>query len=313
MTKLDELYKAYNLLSAKTKDSIKIIAFYTDKGGTGKTANSYGLACYCAEILNARVLLIDGDRSRNLTNRFGITGEYTINEVFKIDGKFAIYPTDKENIDIIIGDANFTESGTNCNDWETKYLEFYYWISDNIEMLEETYDYIIIDTHNDISQVTLNLLVPSDVIVSVVKPDPDSYDALNNYKKEVEDVLLSLTTIREGRGQRRTAFDAERLILANIVKFSGNNMYNTNKEFISELEKFDGYIGMIPERDMFVESSLENKSIYQLYEESLKNNSKEKERESKRKYLNHVSELYLKIVLEACKKCQEKNLSLGGK
>lgn len=306
LTKLP-IFKEVMEASEKTKGSIKVISFFTDKGGTGKTANSYQIASFCAEVLNAKVLLIDGDRSKNLTNRFGIQGKHTVNDLFKVDGDFAIYPTGKKNIDIIIGDSKFTDKGTNSSEWSTKYLEFYYWLGDNIDTLEQNYDYIIIDTHNDVSQVTLSLLTPSDVIVSAVKPDPDSYDALYKYKEDVEEVLLAKTKIREGRGKQiRTAYDATKLILANSVKFSGNNMHTTNKEFIAELEKFDNYIGLIPERDIFVESSLENKSIFQLYDELSESNSA---KESKGEYVSHIAEIYLMIIYEACKKCLEKNLA----
>ena len=40
----------------KSKDYIKVISFYVDKGGTGKSTHAFNFAGYCADVLKKKVL-----------------------------------------------------------------------------------------------------------------------------------------------------------------------------------------------------------------------------------------------------------------
>lgn len=289
----------FNVLSEKTKDSIKTIAFHVDKGGTGKTLHSYEFAGFCADVLKKRVLVIDGDRSCNLTKTFNVNGELTITEVFKPDGKMPIYHTNNPNIDIIVGDPKFTDEGANANEWATKYLEFYYWMGDNYEYLNSMYDVIVTDTHNDTSKCTYNLLVGADVVVNVLKPDQNSFDALQEYSDKIDEIL-PLTKVRNGR-QFTYGYDAKRLVLITDVRYFGNNPATEVTQFIEEVSQVDGYIGIIPNNKLFLSSTLDNKNIFELYREMSK--AEQAKRES---FMRHLQEVYLNIYYEACKKCYEK-------
>lgn len=90
----------------KSKSYIKVISFYVDKGGTGKTTHAFNFAGYCADVLKKKVLFIDGDRSCNASDTFGVNGELTIADIFKT-GKYEIYHTNNENIDIIVGSPSY--------------------------------------------------------------------------------------------------------------------------------------------------------------------------------------------------------------
>lgn len=301
--------KSYQENFDKAEGMLKVITIHTDKGGTGKSTHTYQFASFCAEVLGKKVLVLDGDASRNLTNRFGVTGKSTISDIFDLNKKFEIYSTGKKNIDIIIGDRNFTETGLDVDSWGSKYLEFYYWIGDNIEFLEREYDFIVIDTHNDRSRVTLNLLVGTDVILNVLQPEVDSYDAFISYEQDVDKVVEPLTLISVNNGRRRSsdkiqAYNNTRLALVNRVRFFGNNILTTHDEFLEVMKQQKEYIGFVPEREKIIsESSLENKSIFELFD-NLKDKRK---KESLTKFLSNISQLYLKVVNEACIKCYEKN------
>ena len=288
-----------HVLSEKTKDALKTVAFHIDKGGTGKTLHSYEFAGFCADVLNKRVLVIDGDRSRNLTKTFSVNGELTIREIFKPDGKMPIYHTNNKNIDIIVGDANFTDEGAEANNWATKYLEFYYWLSDNYDYLNKMYDIIIIDTHNDTSRCTFNLLVGTDVVVNVVKPDTNSFGALQDFVKNINKVVPA-TKVRNGRSFSY-GYDAKRLVLVTDVTYYGNNPATEVSQFIDEVEQVDGYIGIVRSNKLFLKSTLENKGIFELFNELTP-----AEQASKDKFMSHLQEVYFRIYYEACKKCFEK-------
>lgn len=299
---LQPLLEELKAIHAKGKDFFKVVSFYIDKGGTGKTAHSYNYSKFCAEVLNYKVLVIDGDRSRNLTDRYGIEGDKTINSLFDGSDDFAIYKTENPNIDIIIGDEDFTDEGVRASEWGTKYREFDNWISRNYEFLESEYDMIVIDTHNDDSRVTYNLLVGDDVCVNVVSPDPDSYGALARFDKAVEDKIKPKTLIEQGRRQEPIqAFDVTRLILANNVIFNGLNVSKPTQEFLDDMKQREGYMGAIASRKTFVESNLERKSIFEIYSDT-KNKSQGFDN-----YIANIIAIYLKITIEATKKSVEKN------
>lgn len=73
------------------KNGFKTVTFYIDKGGSAKTTNTFNYVKDAVSTRNIKALVIDGDRSRNLTNVFGVNGDKTIADLFKSDGEdFAI-------------------------------------------------------------------------------------------------------------------------------------------------------------------------------------------------------------------------------
>jgi putative uncharacterized protein gbs0406 len=278
---------------AETDGHAKYIAFYFDKGGTGKSTGSFNFAGLCADVLNKRVLVIDGDRSRNITNTFHVYADYTIADVFKT-GKYQFCKTENPNIDVLAGDDTFTDDGVNMDKANTKYMEFVTWIFHHKDLIDQEYDFVVIDTHNDKSRVTWSLLVATDIIVNVVSPDGDCFKALNETDEFIENEIKpgSIPAM-----SRESVFNADNLILANKIVIRGNNVTSSSKEFIKRIKQFDNYIGTIPHRKELEESRLLGENVFVNYLRQ----SKSKQEELKMMILN-IFKIYQNIIIAACNK-----------
>ncbi len=285
-----------NKLLIESKDNVKIISMYLDKGGCGKSSHAFNFASYCADILNKRVLVIDGDRSKNLTTTFGIDGNLTIADIFKT-GEFEIYHSTNQNIDIICGSKEFTDEKTDIQSASTKYLVFLEWIDANEKFLNENYDFIIIDTHNDDSRVTLNLITSAHLIVNTATPDGDSYKAINDLQTLIDEELIPRTKLPRSK---ESVFDAEVAILPNRIPFFGLNISDEAKAFLKQLSIFKNVLGIIPDRPLISKSRLHNKSIFELYEEM-----SPKEKAKKTELIEHIKSVYADIAALACKKVKQ--------
>ena len=280
----------------KSKGYIKVISFYVDKGGTGKTTHAFNFAGYCADVLKKKVLFIDGDRSCNASNTFGVSGELTIADIFKT-GKYEIYHTNNENIDVIVGSPSFTDEGVKIAEASTNYMEFVTWLDYEKEFLDKEYDFIVIDTHNDESKVTGNLLVGSHVVVNVVSPDMNSFTAIYSLLDLVEKTLKPNTIPFRSK---ESITDLDIAILPNIVPFNANQMQIVARKFIKEVETLDGYIGLVPEKVEIRKSNLIGENIFAYYQKS-----SEEEKSGMINFVENLKEIYAKITIAACKKSLE--------
>lgn len=278
---------------AETDGHAKYIAFYFDKGGTGKSTHSFNFAGLCADVLNKRVLVIDGDRSRNITNTFHVYADYTIADVFKT-GKYQFCKTENPNIDVLAGDDTFTDDGVNMDKANTKYMEFVTWIFHHKDLIDQEYDFVVIDTHNDKSRVTWSLLVATDIIVNVVSPDGDCFKALNETDEFIENEIKpgSIPAM-----SRESVFNADNLILSNKIVIRGNNVTSSSKEFIKRIKQFDNYIGTTPHRKELEESRLLGENVFVNYLRQ----SKSKQEELKM-MISNIFKIYQNIIIAACNK-----------
>lgn len=303
---LDELseYLQYQIpeVLSETTGYAKFIAFYIDKGGTGKSTHVFNFAGYCADVLNKRVLIIDGDRSKNISYTFRVEGECTVSNMFKTfksDKPFSVYHTSNKNIDIIPGSSTFTDEGVNINDSKGKYMEFLDFVFYNQDFFNQNYDFVIIDTHNDKSIVTYNLLAACNLVVNVVAPDGNSFTAFEDFPNKVETILKPMTIPPMSR---ESATDLDIVVLANNIVMNGVNMTQETKILIKDLEAEDNYIGLIPYRKNVGISCLTGENIFQMYENLP---PKQKKSVGLINYLTNVSEIYNKIITSACKKAKE--------
>lgn len=280
---------------ADTNGYAKIIAFYIDKGGTGKSTHTYNFAGYCADVLDKKVLVIDGDRSKNTSDTFGVSGKGTIADIFKT-GEFNIYQTDNPNIDIIPGDEVFTDEGVDINKASTKYMEFIIWLDSNKEMLDKEYDFIIIDTHNDDSRVTRNLLAATHLIVNVATPDGDSFKAIDALPRMIEGELKPKTIPFRAK---ESIVDVDIVVMPNRITFNGVHNPQLTKEFINEIEQLDNYIGLVPEKKELRESRLLGQNIFAYY-----NSLAPRKKEKLEKFIQHMNDIYAKIAIVAANKAK---------
>lgn len=154
---------------------MKVIAFGTLKGGTGKTMVAFNIAGVLAE--NHRVLLIDVDPQAHLSENVGIDtadqSGITVKNIFE-DWK-GTTPEDVitvspmplvPNIDVISSHIMLTYTERELTFTPDRERVLQKWIQRNEKALS-VYDYIIIDTHPDIGIVNQNGFMIADSIILI--------------------------------------------------------------------------------------------------------------------------------------------------
>lgn len=154
---------------------MKVIAFGTLKGGTGKTTVAFNIGGILAE--NHRVLFIDADPQANLSDNVGIdttdqTGA-TIRNVFhdwkntRAEDVITHSPIERlPNIDIIASHIRLTATEQQLVSAPARERILSKWMDRNRDVLEK-YDYIILDTNPSMGIVNQNAFMAANKIILV--------------------------------------------------------------------------------------------------------------------------------------------------
>ena len=152
---------------------MKIIAFGTLKGGTGKTSTLFNLGGLLAE--QHRVLLIDADPQFNLTSNAGVSvnikGLRTLKDVFEggVSAEEAICKAPIKalpGLDIIPSSIELTATEINIVNAAARENILQNFMLDNQAALRE-YDYILIDTNPNLGMINQNVFNAADKIILV--------------------------------------------------------------------------------------------------------------------------------------------------
>ena len=172
---------------------MKIITNYTFKGGVGKTVTAISHAEGLAQRGN-KVLLIDVDPQANLTSYF--LGEYDgktlIDCIFEPElTKQTVINTNTDNIDIIAGDMRLIVT----NDELTiakglKHLK----LTKVLDEVNNDYDYCIIDCPPYFTELVVNALFATDIVVIPFRGDRNSLFAFDTVVKTVKDFNKEYST-----------------------------------------------------------------------------------------------------------------------
>lgn len=262
---------------------MKIITININKGGTGKTTVSYNLAKYLAEMKKKKVLLIDGDRSCNLSYSFDNLGSTTIADVFN-DKEITLNSVD-DNLDFIKGSETLEDDTLDLQSRYNNSMLFFLWIADNYEKLEK-YDYMVIDTHNDKSIVTTNFLAVSDIVLGVSEPSRNGLRAWHELENTIDELKKGLVDLRT----RESYVKARPYLIANRVSHIGN----TSKDFLEAVEDIDKYLGMVQKKELLAKSLLEDQSIFEQREKMSK-----RENERHQAFYENVEYVFEEIILKA--------------
>ncbi len=154
---------------------MKVIAFGTLKGGTGKTTVAFNIGGILAE--KHKVLFIDVDPQSNLSDNVGVDvadqDGMTVRDIFHSPNKTK--PTDVitenpmeqlDNLDIIASHIQLTATELQLVATAGRELILKKWIERNRAYLEQ-YDYIILDTSPSMGIVNQNAFMAADKIVLV--------------------------------------------------------------------------------------------------------------------------------------------------
>lgn len=165
----------------------KIIAIANQKGGVGKTTTAINLAASLAA-LEFKTLLVDADPQANSTSGLGFNPKEVENSIYEcmvddveIDG--LILKTDIEFLDLIPSHINLVGAEVeliNLSGREEK-------MKNQLGLVQDRYDFIIIDCSPSLGLITVNALVASN---SVLVPVQCEYFALEGLGKLLHTVKI---------------------------------------------------------------------------------------------------------------------------
>lgn len=200
-----------------------VVGFVSEKGGVGKTTGCYHVGIALHRYHEMKVLVIDADYQRG-----GITGRFfpDLIESFRdgtIPGQtlFTKYQqlysastrsapltvrTSSQGVDVLVADTRLSgvtveklPSTNNIRENNALLLKHLQVISASIDEIETEYDYILIDSHPEISDVLRSIIYASDYCVSPVKLDLQSSIGVPTIISEIDsvnaDAALMSTTI----------------------------------------------------------------------------------------------------------------------
>lgn len=195
----------------------KIISIVNQKGGVGKTTSSVNIGAYLAH-LGKKVLLVDLDPQANASSGLGIDhrkvekGIYNalIGECSLLD---VIIETSQKNY--YIAPATISLSGASVELVSLDNREFR--LSSLLEIVQDDFDYIIIDGPPSLGLLTINSLTASD---QVIIPIQSEYYALEGLGQLLETISLIQNNLKPSLGIMGvviTMFD-KRNRLSSLVK-----------------------------------------------------------------------------------------------
>ncbi|EKN6170329.1 ParA family protein [Yersinia enterocolitica] len=210
------------------------VGFISEKGGVGKTTSCYHIAEGLSRYHDKKVLVIDADYQRG-----GITGRFfpqLIENFGKQDPKGTtlfnkyqqLYSATQQtddiniikfnlNIDVIPADPRLSTVSTdklpstnNIRSNNAILLQHLRTIRLVLDPIEEEYDYILIDSHPEVSDVMRSIIYASDYCVSPVKLDRQSSIGVATVIGEIanvnEDIEMLRNALNVGDSYQDTIF-----------------------------------------------------------------------------------------------------------
>lgn len=213
-------------------------AFYTPKGGIGKTTSAGHMASAAALEHDLDVLLIDIAGNQNdLATQFGLAEDVAdpdipVSIVFsdkwdllrdnadEIFGRMA-YETD-EGPDLIPADAGLASEDNNLANVprEDRYDRLATFIDDEVA---DRYDLVVLDLPGKEDNITINGLYAAENVVAPLKPGAFELKQLQNLESELETIRIDESNDAAPRLQ---------LVFATMV----DQTTNLSSEFVDELE-----------------------------------------------------------------------------
>lgn len=202
----------------------KIVSFVSEKGGVGKTTACYHVAVGLNRYHQKRILVVDADYQRGgVSGRFfpdvienfasgavsGTTLFHKFQQLYsaapsspKIDiRKWTYLGT---NVDVIPADPRLSTvsvdklpSSNNIRSNNMLLLQHLQIVKNSLSYLENSYDYILIDSHPEVSDVLRSVIYASDYCVSPVKLDRQSSIGVATIIGEIKNVNADVEMIKK--------------------------------------------------------------------------------------------------------------------
>jgi chromosome partitioning protein len=251
----------------------KVISIFNQKGGVGKTTTNVNL-CAALALKGKKVLSIDIDPQGNSTSGFGVSKnelEYTIYDVLieDYDINKIICKTSIENLELV--PANIQLAGAEIELTNTKYREKT--LKEKMNMLDNKYDFIIIDCPPSLGLLSLNALTASNTVLIPIQCEYYSLEGVGQLIDTVKLVKKNLNPKLDIEGVLLNMFDGRTNLSVQVVeevkKYFKDKVYRTvipRSVRLAEAPSFGQPIMLYDEK------SKGSEAYMKLSEEIIKNN-----------------------------------------
>ncbi len=250
----------------------KIISVANQKGGVGKTTTAITLSSMLAK-KNKKVLLIDADPQGNATSGVGAQKEVeqSVYELLVNDtlAEDAIYETKIKNLKICPSNINLAGAEVELVSMISREQR----LKEKLEVIENQYDYIIIDCPPSLGLITLNAFTASNSVLIPVQCEYYALEGLGQLINTINLVKKHLNKDLEIEGALLTMYDIRtnlsNQVVKEVKKYFEDRVYKTVIPRNVRLSEAPSYGMPITEYDI---KSKGAKSYDKFVKEFLKNN-----------------------------------------
>lgn len=209
----------------------KIISFFNQKGGVGKTTINTNLAA-CLSKSGLKVIVVDADPQGNATSALGINKSTTVFNLYDVivgdvDAKEAIIHTSFEGLDIIPSNVQLAGAEVEIVSLDNRENR----LRDALLPIVDDYDFIFIDCPPSLGLISINALVASHSIVIPIQCEYYALEGVSqlistyklirkSYNKSlaIEGVVISMYDPRMNLTQQ---------VVDEVVKYFDSKVYTT--------------------------------------------------------------------------------------
>ena len=254
----------------------KIISVANQKGGVGKTTTTVNLATILAK-KGKKVLLIDADPQGNATSGLGLdkdlepsTYDILVNDTELED---AMQKTIIKNLKVCPANMNLAGAEVELVSMMSREQR----LKEKVDIIKESFDYILIDCPPSLGLVTLNAFTASDSVLIPVQCEYFALEGLGQLLNTINLVKKHLNKSIRIEGALLTMYDIRtnlsNQVVKEVKKYFENKVYKTVIPRNVRLSEAPSYGMPITEYDPRSKGA---KSYAKFAKEFLKNNEEEK-------------------------------------
>jgi chromosome partitioning protein len=249
----------------------KVVSFISEKGGVGKTTACFEIAVSLAQTHKKRVLVLDVDYQRGgitgrldtkLISAFSAGAMPGVTLFHKFQQLYSASPVTPNvdirqssfGIDFVAADPRLSSvsedklpSGKTIRQNSGLLLSHLMVISDVVDPLKSSYDYILIDSHPEVSALLRSAIYASDYAVSPVKLDLQSSIGVPTVIAEIDGVNDDVSSMQATIGQP-TSYTPTRFAgaIGMMAREYGGDLKNSEDTEYNRLRRmgaiFDNYL-----------------------------------------------------------------------